>query len=552
MSTELLINATPYEIRIALLEHGNLAEFYLEHPAGKGLVGNIYRGRVVRVLPGLQAAFVDIGQERTGFLYVDDVFISLHGTEMGKRLTRCEQDDGPLDLPCCEGNTDHLRRRIPGQNIEDILTEGQDVLVQICKDPLGGKGARLTGQITLPCRNLVFMPMTEHIGISRKIEDEEVRQSLRRDIEALRPAGTGFIVRTVAETATREDLEADMEFLLHTWEEIQVRVAAAPVPSLIYEDLDITLRVVRDVFSPEVDRVLVDDPQTHQRVLNFVATFAPHLKGRVFLANELGQLAGTAGSAGAAGSARATEPEGPGEIKEVGGVARVAGQSSLFESFGVDLEVNRALDRKIWLRCGGYIIIEPTKALTVIDVNTGRYVGKNGLEETIFKTNMEAAKEIAYQLRLRNIGGIIIVDFIDMEDESHREAVFDALKEAAKKDKSRLNILRVSEFGLVQMTRKRNREDLEHLMCEPCACCQGTGVLRSVSSLSYAIFRQITREAGQRAGKVVTIRVHPRVAEHLLREESQTIDYLEKKCGKRIQIMPIKNSHPEKYKFTWQ
>ena len=511
MSTELLINAAPYEIRIALMEHGNLAEFYLEHPTEKGLVGNIYRGRVVRVLPGMQAAFVDVGLERTGFLYVDDVLVT--SGEVERRLDRCTSCEGDSRTTCCDDDTDPLSRRNPGYNIDDLLSEGQEIMVQVCKEPLGSKGARLTCHITLPCRNLVFMPMTEHIGISRKIEDEEVRQMLRRDIEALRPAGTGFIVRTVAELATNDELEADMEFLLHTWEEVQSMAPSAPVPGLVYEDLDITLRVVRDIFSPEIDRVVVDDPATHERVLNFVGTFAPQLRERVCLA-----------------------PHDP----------------PLFESRGVEMEVNRALERKIWLRCGGYIIIEPTEALTVIDVNTGRYVGKNGLEETIFKTNMEAAKEIAYQLRLRNIGGIIIVDFIDMEDEGHREAVVNAMREAAKKDKSRLNILRVSEFGLVQMTRKRSREDLEHLMSEPCPVCHGTGVLRSVRTLSYDIFRRIEREACRREGKTVTVRVHPRVAELMLREEANTVDYLEKKCAKRIHVMPIKDFHPEKYEFNWQ
>lgn len=508
MSTELLINATPYEIRIALLEHGNLAEFHLEHPTEKGLVGNIYKGKVVRVLPGMQAAFIDVGLERTGFLYVDDVLVTSH--EVEKRLDRCAKGEG--SSPCCGDEGEMLLRRVPGQNIDDLLSEGQEILVQVCKEPLGSKGARLTCHITLPCRNLVFMPMTEHIGISRKIEDEDVRRMLRQDIESLRPSGTGFIVRTVAELASNEELEADMEFLLHTWSEIQDRAAGAPVPSLVYEDLDITLRVVRDVFSPEVDEVVVDEPATYERVLEFVETFAPHLKGRVCLAS---------------------------------------GEPPIFESFGIDFEVNRALERKIWLRCGGYIVIEPTEALTVIDVNTGRYVGKNGLEETIFKTNMEAAKEIAYQLRLRNIGGIIIVDFIDMEDEEHREAIFNTLKEAAKKDKSRLNILRVSEFGLVQMTRKRNREDLEHLLCEPCATCQGTGVLRSGRTTSYEIFRTIEREACKKEGPTVTVRVHPRVAELMLREEARTIDYLEKQCGKRIHVMPLKDYHPERYHLEW-
>lgn len=269
MATDLIINATSFEVRIALVEHGNLVEFYLERPTEKGLVGNIYLGKVVRVLPGMQAAFVDIGLERTGFLYVDDVNTSPDIFE--KRMLSCTEDTG-----CCENEPpESLAVRTPGRAIEDLLTEGQEILVQICKEPMGTKGARLTCHITLPCRNLVFMPMTDHIGISRKIDDEAVRQQLRTDIEELRPADSGFIVRTVAESATRGDLEADMEFLLHLWHEIKDMAEKSKVMSLVYEDLDIILRVVRDIFSPDVDRVVVDDPVTYQRVLKFIETFAP-------------------------------------------------------------------------------------------------------------------------------------------------------------------------------------------------------------------------------------------------------------------------------------
>ncbi|HSR37029.1 MAG TPA: Rne/Rng family ribonuclease [Desulfurivibrionaceae bacterium] len=511
MATELLINATPYEIRIALVEHGNLVEFYLEHPTEKGLIGNIYRGKVVRVLPGMQAAFVDIGLERTGFLYVDDVYINT--AEFEKQLAKCDRHEDSDTNGCCGEAPESLCRRTPGLNIEDLLREGQDLLVQVCKEPIGTKGARLTCHITLPCRNLVFMPMTDHIGISRKIENEEVRQQLRKDIENLRPAGTGFIVRTVAENATNEDLEADMEFLLHTWGEVQDLAAKAPVPSLVYEDLDITLRVVRDVFSPEVDRVVVDDRKTYERVLRFVETFAPRLKGRVFMAEQ---------------------------------------EAPLFDAYGIEMEVNRALDKKIWLRCGGYIIIETTEALTVVDVNTGRYVGKSGLEETIFKTNMEAVKEIAYQLRLRNIGGIIIIDFIDMEEERHREELGNALKEAVRKDKSRVNILKVSEFGLVQMTRKRNREDLRHMMCEPCLYCHGEGMLKSARTICYEIFRKIEREARKATATNVTLQVHPKVAALMLKEEAATIDYLQHRTGRQLNILPVKDIHLEKYDILWE
>ena len=511
MSTDLAINATSFEIRIALIEHENLVEFYLERPTEKGLVSNIYKGKVKRVLPGMQAAFVDIGLERTGFLYVDDVHID--SSDFENRLLSCDKVMNNGD--CCCGNvpTESLASRAPGMSIEDLLTEGQDILVQICKEPLGTKGARLTCHITLPCRNLVFMPMTDHIGISRKIEDEDVRQRIREDIEALRPAGTGFIVRTVGEKASPGDIEADMEFLLHLWGEIQDLAEKAPVPSLVYEDLDIVLRAVRDIFSPDVDRVVVDEPITYKRVLKFVETFAPRLRDKV-------------------------------ELWE--------GEAALFDACGIEMDINRALDKKIWLRCGGYIIIEATEALTVIDVNTGRYVGKSDLEETIFKTNIEAAREIAYQLRLRNIGGIIIIDFIDMEDEAHREEVFRVLKEAVRKDKSRVNILKVSEFGLVQMTRKRNREDLEHMMTEPCLYCHGEGFLKSHTTICYEIFRKISRNADKVAGKKVTVRVHPQVAAMMLKEEATTINSLQEETNKQLTIVPVRDLHLEKYEIFWE
>ncbi len=505
MATDLLINATPFEIRIALVEHGTVVEFYQERPKEKGLVGNIYRGRVRRVLPGMQAAFVDIGLERTGFLYVDDV--QAGATEVERMIqhngTGCCYDNGLIEPP--SGGE--------GKNIEQLLHEGQDILVQVCKEPLGSKGARLTCNITLPCRNLVFMPMTDHIGISRKITDDAVRQRLHETIRELRPAGTGFIVRTLAENASREELEADMEFLLHIWSEIQDIAAKAPVPSLVYADLDIILRVVRDVFSPEVDRVVVDDRATYERVLRFVQTFAPRLAGKVHL---------------------------------------YTGEAPVFEAYGIEMDISRALDRKIWLRCGGYIVIETTEALTVIDVNTGRYVGKRDLEETIFKTNMEAVKEIAYQLRLRNIGGIIIIDFIDMEEESHREEVFRALQEAFLKDKSRVNILRVSEFGLVQMTRKRNREDLASMLCEPCPYCNGEGVIKSRRTICYEIFRKIARQAGRMGGDLVTVKVNTQVADIMLNEESATIAALEEEIGKKLSIVARRELHQERYEIFWE
>jgi ribonuclease G len=507
MYNYLLINATSYEIRIALVEHGNLVEFYLERPVGKGMVGNIYRGRVVRVLPGMQAAFVNLGLERTGFLYVDDV--QTDSKVLANRMTNNECDQG-----CCDDDTEIVQKPvIPSVNIEELLTEGQDILVQICKEPLGTKGARLTCHITLPCRNLVYMPMTDHIGISRKLENDEDRQRLREEIEKLRPQDAGFIVRTVAENASREDLEADMEFLLHLWGEIQDRAIKAPVPSLVYEDLDITQRAVRDLFTPDIQRVVVDDRATFERVCNFVETFVPQLRNRIM---------------------------------------HYDNQIPLLDAYGVEVDISRALEKKVWLRSGGYIIIETTEALTVVDVNTGRYVGRKDLEETIFKTNMEAVKDIAYQLRLRNIGGIIIIDFIDMADELHREEVFNALQEAVKKDKSRANILKVSEFGLVQMTRKRDRENLSQMMCEPCMYCGGEGLLKSRRSLCYEIFRKVLYESSKRAGDTVTLKVHPSVADMMLKDETLNTENLEKDIQKRFIIVPDSDMYIEKYEIIWQ
>ena len=503
MATDLIINATSYEIRIALVEHGELVEFYLERPSEKGLVGNIYYGKVVRVLPGMQAAFVDIGLDRTGFLYVDDVNVGIQ--EIDNLPQQLNGDDDYLP-------PDSLSQQEPGMSIDDLLVEGQELLVQISKEPIGTKGARLTCNITLPCRNLVFMPMTDHIGISRKIENEELRQSLKNDIEELRPADTGFIVRTVAEVATHEDLEADMEFLLNLWSEIQSMAARGKVPTLLYEDLDIILRVVRDVFSPSVDRVVVDDEATYKRVLDFVGNFAPRLSDKIHYFPE---------------------------------------SVPVFEAYGIEMDINRSLNKKVWLRCGGYIVIEATEALTVVDVNTGRYVGKSDLEDTIFKTNMEAAKEIAYQLRLKNIGGIIIVDFIDMDQEFHREEVVRLLEEAVKKDKNRVNVLKVSEFGLVQMTRKRSREDLNRMMCESCFCCGGDGFVKSRRTVCYEIFRKIPLLASKMPGNIAKIKVNPRVAALMLKEEASTIHQIEDDVHKQLAIIPDKDMAIEKYEIIW-
>ncbi len=491
MTTEILINVTSYEVRLALVEDGTLSEFHMQRPTEKGLTGNIYKGRVVRVLPGMQAAFVDIGLERTAFLYIDDILSGFQTSE----------------------DTFPAAEEVEKLHIEELISEGQEIPVQVSKDPIGSKGARLTCQISLPCRNLVFLPQTNNIGISRKIEDEELRTGLRDLIEELRPENSGFIVRTVAQQASIEEIEADMEFLVLLWQSIQEKISKTKAPALIHEDLDIVLRSIRDFFSTDVDSLIVDNKRAYYKILDHVTSFAPQLRDRIQYHDE-------------------TAP--------------------LFEAHNIEVEISRAIDKKVWLRSGGYIIIERTEALSVIDVNTGRYVGKNDLNATILKTNLEAAIEIAYQLRLRNIGGIIIIDFIDMENDEDRETLFETFKEAVKKDKSKNNILRLSEFGLVQMTRKRSSENLHQLMCEPCHYCSGEGMIRSRRTVCYEIFRTLTTNAPNHKGKTITLRVHPRIAELLHNEEIQAKQQVEKEMGKRILIAPSKDLHLEKYEVIWQ
>jgi ribonuclease G len=499
MYTDILINATSYENRIALVENGNLREFYLERLSEKGLIGNVYLGRVVRVLPGIDAAFVDIGMERTGFLYVDEALYIFSENYQRLPLSHKLKQTLPVNF----SNT---------PTIDKILHEGQEILVQIAKEPIGSKGARLTCNITLPCRNLVFMPLTDHIGISRKIEDEVTRQQLRDKIEVLRPPGTGFIMRTVAENIGNDELEADMEFLMQLWDEILTKSKKTQAPCLIYKDLDIILRAVRDFFTEEINELVIDCKEVYEQLMSYAKTFAPQLQDKItYYDNDL----------------------------------------PLFECYGVEADINSALDKKVWLRSGGYIIIEPTEALTVIDVNTGRYVGATDLAETIFKTNMEAVREIARQLRLRNLGGIIIIDFIDMDNEQHREELYTVFQEAMRNDKSKVNILKLSEFGLVQMTRKRLSESLTQMMCEPCLYCGGDGFIKSRRAICHEIYRKITRDGRKIGGSHVTIKVHPHIAEMLLNEESYNIEQLEHKTEKRFTIIPIPDMHIKRYDVIW-
>ncbi|SFM75383.1 Rne/Rng family ribonuclease [Thermodesulforhabdus norvegica] len=506
MPCELIINAASYETRVALVEDGHVAEFYIERRSDKTIVGNIYKGRVVKILPGMQSAFVDIGLPKAAFLYVgdvcftpDEVFMDAFVDEMENGV---DKDEG-VSL-----ETGFDRERPSCVPIEDRLREGQEILVQISKEPLGNKGARVTTHLTIPGRHLVLMPMVRHVGVSRRIEDETERENLREMVRSMKPPEYGFIVRTAAEGADREKLKAEMEFLLKLWEGIQKRAAASPVPSLVHRELDIVLRAVRDLFTREVERVVVDSEREYNRIIRFVDSFMPSLKYSVELYN---------------------------------------GSRPIFEAYGIDVEIQRALNKKVWLKSGGYIVIETTEALTAIDVNTGRYVGKRNFDETILKTNLEAVKEIAYQLRLRNIGGIIIIDFIDMEKGADRERVFQALVEAVKKDRSKTKVLRMSDFGLVEMTRKRTRESLARLLQEPCPYCDGTGYVKSRQTVCHEILRALERERKELLGRKVLIRAHPDVVALFYDDERQAFEEAEEALMGRIYLKGEPDFHVEQY-----
>ncbi len=508
MSIELLINARSYETRVALVENNILTEFHLERPQRNSLAGNIYKGRVVRVLPGMQAAFVDIGLERAGFLYVSDVADNFEEFE----ALMHEEEEGDLEETFGDAaeELEEKVRPLYFNNIEDLLKEGQELLVQIMREPIGSKGARITTHISLPGRHLVLMPTMDHVGVSRRIEDEEERRNLRDLLTGIKPDGFGLIARTAGEGAPKDKIKTEMDFLIKLWNNIQQKMSRAPVSSLIYQDLNVTLRSVRDLFTKEVDRLVIDGKKEYEQILNFIDTFNPKLKNLVHLYEE-------------------PEP--------------------LFDAHGIEMELGRALGRKVWLKSGGYIVIEMTEALTSIDVNTGRYVGKRNLEETILKTNLEAVKEIAYQLRLRNIGGLVVIDFIDMEKKNDREKVFNALREALKRDKSKTNVLKMSELGLIEMTRKRTRENLNRIFREPCFYCEGEGWLKSRSSICYQVLRQIEREAWESNRENVVARVHPDIAHLLLDEERPAMEELEERISKRISVESRENIHIEQFEI---
>jgi len=498
MGSEIIINTNDFETRVALLENHQVSEISVDRIKDRGITGNIYKGRVVRVLPGMQAAFVEIGQEKAAFLHASDIVLDMG--EYAEMLTE-EDLNGGDEFPVITAS---------GHPIEDLLKEGQEVLVQVTKEPIGTKGARVTAYITLPGRLLVLMPSTVKIGVSRRIQDSGERDRLRDILAGFKPPGVGFIIRTAAEGAPEEEIHQDMDFLVRLWETIKKRRPRSRAPSLLYAELDLTFRTLRDLYNTDIEAVHVDSKEELKKLSNFAKRFTPDLRDALVL----------------------YENEEP-----------------IFEHFGVELEINRALGKKVWLKSGGYIVIDQTEALMAIDVNTGRFVGRRNLEETIVKTNMEAVQEVVYQLRLRNIGGLIIIDFIDMEKFSNRKKVFATLEEALKGDRAKTTILQISELGLVEMTRKRTRDNLASVLTDPCPYCEGRGTIKSLRTIVYEIFRQVRKESSSLEGRRVVIIVHPKVADLLYEEENEYLEALEKQLKKKIVVKTDYNMHQEQYQI---
>ena len=502
MNSNLLINVSPVETRVALVENSRVREIYIERPDEMGITGNIYKGRVDRVLPGMQAAFVDVGLERAAFLYAGDVIGADDDVEYRRSVAELAGDDAEV-----EAGNGHAHRSAPP--IQELLKAGQEVLVQVAKEPLGTKGARVTSHISLPGRYLVYMPLAEHVGVSRRIESPAERERLRALVDELRAGEGGFIVRTVAEGASDEELLRDISYLRKSWERISARRVQLQPGSLVHQELSVSLRAVRDILTPEIDQVIVDDMEQFEQVREFLDVFEPTLGSRVELYSD-------------------AEP--------------------LFDKFGIEIDIQRMLARKVWLPSGGYIVIDSFEALTAIDVNTGRYVGKRNFEETVLKTNLEAVAEIVQQLRLRNIGGIIVIDFIDMEKISSREKVQAALAEALRTDKARTTITKISELGIVEMTRKRIREPVLHTLAETCPYCDGHGWVRSCTSVAHEILRQLVRELNAVRGSV-EVRAHPDVITRLREEDHQGLAHVEERFGTHISLESVPEFHQERFEI---
>jgi ribonuclease G len=518
LAKRIVVNAGVTETRLAVQDGTQLVELYVERTGRRSVVGNIYKGVVTNVLPGMQAAFVDIGLQKDAFLYAGD-YTANRGDDPNVPVPDAEEEAADLDDPEEEGgrdgeaDADGEHRREPAMPIEELLHKGQEVLVQVSKESLGTKGARITAFVSIPGRYIVYMPQSHHVGVSRRIHDDAERDRLRGIVKELQPPSGGFIVRTVAEGKAAEELQADIQFLTRLWGQVQGRFESARAPSILHEEMDLTFRVVRDLFSPDVDEFLVDTSAAYEKCLHFAESLVPQLAERIKLYD---------------------------------------GAAPIFETTGIEKEIEKALRRRVWLRSGGYIVIDHTEALVAIDVNTGKYVGKRDFEETVLKINLEAATEVIRQIRLRDLGGIIIIDFIDMERAEHRDQVFKALMKALADDKARTNVLEISALGLVEMTRKRVRQGLQSLLTSACPTCKGSGTVKSDLTLTAEIFRKVQAGAREATGREVLIRVHPEVAHHLEDEEREGLDRLQDLIARKVVVQGVPAYQREQYELAFR
>jgi ribonuclease G len=502
MTTKMLVESDPHQTRIGVLEDDRLTEIFVERHRHRGLVGNVYKGRVTRVLPGMQAAFVDIGLDRDAFLYVSDV---AGDVETMEELEIEERNGGG------GGAEEHANHAPPAHgpapSIGDLLKQGQEIIVQVVKDPLPSKGARISTHVTLPGRYLVLLPTVRHFGVSRRIEEDAERERLLGTLTQLPGAG-GLIVRTAGEGKGREAFETDLEYLARLWERIRQRASKVSAPTLLHQDLDLALRVVRDLLSQDFNVLWVDGEETYERIVEFLDQVQPALVSKVRLFRQ---------------------------------------SATLFEQFGIEDQIEAALKSKVWLKSGGYIVINPTEALVAIDVNTGRFVGQSNLEDTVLQTNLEAVSEIVRQIRLRDLGGIIVIDLIDMIEQAHREEVFAKLEGEIRKDRAKTKVLNISEFGLVEVTRKRSRANLERLLTQHCPYCGGRGRIQSITTICLNLRKELLRRRGRAAPGELLLRVHPEVARALQQEERAILEELERSLAVTILLQSDPELHHERF-----
>ncbi|MEE3330681.1 MAG: Rne/Rng family ribonuclease [Myxococcota bacterium] len=509
MQNEIIVNAESGETRVALLERSQFTEFHIERTATKDVVGNVVKARVMRVLPGMQAAFVDIGLEKAGFLYVGDYFAepkagNADGNGNGKSNGRGRGGGrGP-------GGRGRGPRRAPPP-IDSVLSEGQEIIVQIAKEPIGTKGARITSHVSIAGRHLVLTPWSPRVGVSRRIDSDKERRRLREIVERYRPKDLGFIIRTAGDGLKESDLEADIKYLTTVWNEIQEKKVGAVSPAVLYSEPDLPLRVLRDFANSDTQKIVIDNKEIHQNLVDFSKRFVSDPQPKIAL---------------------------------------YEGREPVFDHFELEQQIHANLERKVRLKSGGSIVIDQGEALTAIDVNSGRYVGKRDLEETVFRTNLEAVKEVVHQLRFRNIGGLIIIDLIDMESRDNRDKVYRALQDAIRSDKAKTNILKISELGLVEMTRKRTRENLVQALCEPCTHCEGRGYVLSAESVAFKVLREIRKDLPVFCGRQIAITVSPQVASQLLGPEAGALATLSEELGREVEVRARPGLHQEQFELS--